>query len=412
MNKKTIETGKSEHHDFDLNEFEKQAIDGLKQGKPLEGKDGILAPLIKRWIEASLEGELDAHLKEETVPNRRNGKMGKKLKTGFGPVEINTPRDRNSTFDPQILPKRQTTLGEALDHKVISMYSHGMSYNDICTHLDELYGLTVSPSTLSAITDRVMEDIKQWQSRMLESVYPIVWLDAIHYKVKDQGAIVTKAVYCVIGINRQGVKDLLGLYIGERESARFWLNVLSDLQSRGVKDILIASIDNLSGFSNAIESIFPQTEVQLCIIHQIRNSTKYVVSKDHKQVMSDMKEIYQATNIEQAEQALKTMEINWNQKYPYMIRSWKNNWPLLSTFYRYPKDIRRVMYTTNIIESFHSQLRKITKTKRVFSSDQSLLKLIYLVYQNKKEGWQSSINGWKLTYSQMMIIFEDRMSQP
>jgi putative transposase len=412
MKKKTSEAPESTRKDFDFNEFEKQAIDSLKQGKPLEGKDGILAPLIQRWVEASLEGELDAHLKQTTVPNRRNGKIGKKVKTGFGPVNINTPRDRNSTFAPQILPKRQTTLGEALDNKVISMYSHGMSYNDICTHLDELYGLTVSPSTLSAITDRVIEDIKQWHSRMLESVYPMVWLDAIHFKVKDQGAIITKAVYCVIGINRQGVKDLLGLYIGERESARFWLNVLSDLQSRGVKDILIACIDNLSGFSNAIESIFPQTEVQLCIIHQIRNSTKYVVSKDHKQVMSDMKEVYQAANIEQAEQALKTMEINWNEKYPYMIRSWKNNWLLLSTFYRYPKDIRRVMYTTNIIESFHSQLRKITKTKRIFSSDQSLLKLIYLVYQNKKEGWQSSINGWKLTYSQMMIIFEDRMSQP
>ncbi len=211
MKKKTSENSRLESKDFDLNEFEKQAIDSLKR-EPLEGKDGILAPLIKRWIEASLEGELDAHLKQEPVPNRRNGKMGKKLKTGFGPVDISTPRDRNSTFDPQILPKRQTTLGEALDHKVISMYSHGMSYNDICTHLDELYGLTVSPSTLSAITDRVIEDIKQWQSRMLESEYPLVWLDAIHYKVKDQGAIVTKAVYCVIGINRQGVKDLLGLY--------------------------------------------------------------------------------------------------------------------------------------------------------------------------------------------------------
>jgi putative transposase len=397
---------------FDFKAFEEEAIKSLKEGKPLEGKNGILAPLIKRLVEAGLQGELDVHLKDSKGINRRNGKMSKKVKTGFGSVEINTPRDRESSFEPQTLPKRQTTLGEALDHKVISMYSHGMSYNDICKHLEDLYGLNVSPSSLSAITDRVMDDIKQWQSRTLESVYPIVWLDAIHYKVKDQGAIVTKAVYCVIGISRQGVKDLLGLYIGEREGARFWLNVLSDLQSRGVRDILIACIDNLTGFADAIESIFPYTEVQLCIIHQLRNSTRYVTTKDIKPVMTDLKEVYQASTIVQAEQALKVFETNWREKYPYMIKSWNNNWPRLSTFFRYPKDIRRVMYTTNIIESFHSQLRKITKSKRVFSSDQSLLKLLYLVYRNKRDAWHTSIAGWKQTFSQIMIIFEERMNAP
>jgi putative transposase len=397
---------------FDYKVFEQQALEGLKQGKPLEGKQGILAPLIKRLVEAGLEGELDAHLKEQKTSNRRNGKMRKRVKTGFGQVEIATPRDRNASFEPQTLPKRQTTLGEALDHKVISMYSRGMSYSDICTHLEELYGLTVSPATLSAITDRVVEDVRQWQSRILESVYPLVWLDAIHYKVKEQGAIVTKAVYSVIGLNRQGEKDLLGLYIGEREGARFWLSVLSDLQSRGVKDMLIACIDNLSGFAQAIESIYPNTEVQLCVIHQIRNSTKFVAIKDIKQVMKDLKEVYQAATLEQAEQALVTLEQNWKHKYPYLVKSWKNNWSRLSTFFRYPKDIRRVMYTTNIIESFHSQLRKITKTKRVFNTDQSLLKLLYLIYQNLKRGWTGPISGWKLTYSQLMIIFEERMNQP
>lgn len=397
---------------FDFKSFEQEAVKSLKEGKSLEGKDGILAPLIKRLVEAGLEGELDAHLQGSERVNRRNGKMGKKIKTGFGPVEINTPRDRDSSFEPQTLPKRQTTLGEALDHKVINMYAYGMSYNDICKHLEELYGLTVSPSTLTAITDRVLDDIKQWQSRTLESVYPLVWLDAIHYKVKDQGAIVTKAVYCVIGITRQGVKDLLGLYIGEREGARFWLNVLSDLQNRGVKDILIACIDNLKGFAEAIESIFPQTEVQLCIIHQLRNSTRYVTSKDIKPVITDLKEVYQAATIEHAERALTNFESNWKEKYPYVVKSWNNNWSRLSTFFRYPKDIRRVMYTTNIIESFHSQLRKITKTKRVFSNDQSLLKLLYLVYTSKKTGWKDSIKGWKQTFSQMMIIFEERMNAP
>ena len=397
---------------FDFKAFEEEAIKSLKEGKALEGKDGILAPLIKRLVEAGLQGELDVHLQDSKGINRRNGKMNKKVKTGFGPIEINTPRDRDSSFEPQTLPKRQTTLGEALDHKVISMYSHGMSYNDICKHLEDLYGLTVSPSTLSAITDRVIDDIKQWQSRTLESVYPLVWLDAIHYKVKDQGAIVTKAVYCVIGISRQGVKDLLGLYVGEREGARFWLNVLSDLQNRGVKDILIACIDNLTGFAEAIESIFPYTDVQLCVIHQLRNSTRYVTMKDIKPVMTDLKEVYQAATIDQAERALKIVEEHWKEKYPYMVKSWNANWPRLSTFFRYPKDIRRVMYTTNIIESFHSQLRKITKSKRVFSNDQSLLKLLYLVYLNKRVGWRSSIAGWKLTFSQIMIIFEERMNAP
>jgi putative transposase len=409
MKKKTLK--KEVPKPFDFKDFEKEAMKGLKEGKPLEGKEGILAPLIKRLVEASLEGELDNHLNEEESPNRRNGKMSKKVKTGFGQVEIKTPRDREGTFEPKILPKRQTILGEALDHKVISMYSRGMSYSDICNHLEELYGLTVSPSTLTAITDRVVEDVRQWQSRPLESVYTIVWLDAIHYKVKEEGSIKTKAVYCVIGLNRDGVKDLMGLYIGENEGARFWLNVLSDLQTRGVKDILIACIDNLKGFSEAIESIFWQTDVQLCIIHQIRNSTKFVVYKDRKAVTESLKNIYQAATLEQAEQALTELEQNWNERYPYLVKSWKTNWSRLSAYFKYSNQIRRIIYTTNIIESFHSQLRKITKTKRVFSSDQSLLKLLYLVYQNMKAGWSGPIQGWKLTYSQLMIIFEDRMKQ-
>jgi transposase-like protein len=396
---------------FDFKIFEEEALKGLKEGKPLEGKEGILAPLIKRLVEASLEGEMDDHLEKEEVGNRRNGKTSKKVKTGLGTVEIKTPRDRKGSFEPQLLPKRQTFLGEALDNKVISMYARGMSYSDICDHLEELYGLTVSPATLTSITDRVIEDVKQWQSRPLESVYTLVWLDAIHYKVKQEGSIVTKAVYCIIGLNREGVKDLLGLYIGENEGARFWLNVLSDLQSRGVKDMLIACIDNLKGFAEAIESIFPQADVQLCIIHQIRSSTKYVIYKDRKAVANSLRNIYQASTIEQAEQGLEELKARWNEKYPYLVKSWTMNWSRLTSYFKYPKEIRRVMYTTNIIESFHSQLRKVTKSKRVFSSDQALLKLLYLVFQNLKKGWTGNFNGWKLTYSQLMIIFEERMKQ-
>jgi putative transposase len=396
---------------FDYKQFEAEALEQLRSGKRLEGADGILAPLIKRLVEASLDGELDAHIGNDPIANRRNGRQSKKVKTGFGTIDITTPRDRNSSFEPQILPKRQTTLGEALDHKVISLYGKGLSYSDICEHLEELYGLTVSPSTLTAITDRVMEDVKQWQNRTLESVYPLVWLDAIHYKVRENGAILTKAVYCVIGLNRDGVKDLIGLYIGEQEGARFWLNVLTDLQNRGIKDIYIACIDNLKGFAEAIESIFPKAEVQLCIIHQIRNSTKYVVHKERKVVIQDLKNIYQAANQNQAETALEELTLKWKDKYPYLVKSWQNNWGRLSCFYKYPKEIRKVMYTTNIIESFHSQLRKVTKSKRVFTNDDALIKLLYLVFINIKDGWTGPIFGWKLISSQLMIIFEERMAQ-
>lgn len=401
----------TEKQEFNYKEFEADAIKRLQNGEALEGKDGILAPLLKRLIEAGLNGELEGHLQESVIANRRNGKMDKQVKTAFGKVDISTPRDRNSTFDPQLLPKRQTSLGDALDHKIISLYGKGMSYNDICKHLEDLYGVTVSPSTLSLITDRVIEEVKIWQCRPLESVYPFMWLDAIHYKVKEDGAIKTKAVYCLLGVNREGIKDLLGLYISENEGARFWLNVLTDIQNRGVKDIIIACIDNLKGFAEAIETIFPQTEVQLCVVHQIRQSTRFVAWKDSKQVMKALKLVYQASSKEEAERNLALLDQQWGTKYPAMIKSWLNNWERLSNYFKYPKEIRRIIYTTNVIESFHSQLRKVTKSKRVFPSDMSLFKLLYLVQGNLKENWEFPMNGWRLTYSQMLILFEQRMTQ-
>lgn len=397
---------------FDYKKFEAEALEQLRSGKKLEGKDGILAPLIKRLVEAGLNGEMNAHLSEAKRINRRNGKMGKQVKTAFGSVEINTPRDRLGNFEPQLLPKRQTTLGQALDHKIISLYGRGMSYSDICKHLEELYGLDVSPATLSTITDSVIEEVNAWRNRPLESVYPFMWLDAIHYKVKEDGSIKTKAVYCLLGVNREGIKDLLGLYISENEGARFWLSVMADIQNRGVKDILIACIDNLKGFSEAIRSVFPQTEVQLCIVHQIRNSTKYVAHKDLKPVIRSLKQIYEAPGKEQAERGLAQLDEQWGKQYPMMVKSWFNNWEQLSNYLKYPKEIRKIIYTTNIIESFHSQLRKVTKSKRVFSSDMSLYKLLYLVQQNLKKNWEGSINGWRMTYAQMMIVFEERMIQP
>jgi transposase-like protein len=403
---------KKEKATFDFKAFEEEAIKSIREGKPLEGKNGVLAPLLKRWLEAGLKGEVEGHV-AATKPerNRRNGKTIKRVKTGFGQVEVETPRDRNGTFEPQILPKRATTLGGALDHKIISMYGLGMSYADICKHIEDLYGLTVSPATLSVITDSIIEDVKAWQNRPLESVYPFVWMDAIHYKVKEEGSIKTKAVYCLLGVNRDGVKDLLGLYISENEGARFWLNVLTDIQNRGVKDILIACIDNLKGFAEAIESVFPKTEVQLCVIHQIRNSTKYVAYKDLKAVMASLKEVYEAPTKEQAEKGLIMLEEAWAKKYPNMITSWKNNWERLSNYFKYPKEIRKIIYTNNIIESFNSQLRKVTKSKRTFPSDTALLKLLFLVQQNLKKGWTGPIAAWKQTSAQMMILFEERMTQ-
>jgi putative transposase len=401
-----------ENKDFNYESFEQEAIEGLRSGKRLEGKDGVLAPLLKRIIEAGLQGELKDHLEQDEQKNRRNGKSSKEVKTSFGKVVIETPRDRNSTFEPQVLPKRRTVLGEALDHKVISLYSHGMSYTDICKHLDEMYGLTVSPSTLTSITDSIIEDVKAWQSRPLESVYPFVWMDAIHYKVKEDNSIKTKAVHCLLGVDRDGRRDLLGLYINETEGAKFWLQVLTDLQNRGVNDIIIACIDNLKGFSEAIESIFPQTEIQLCIVHQIRNSTKFVAYKDLKLVMDSLRSIYKASTKELAELALEDLERQWKTKYPAMVKSWFSNWELLSNYFKYPKEIRKIIYTTNPIESFHSQLRKITKTKRVFSSDMALLKLLYLVNMNTQAQWRTTgTRGWRQILAQMQILFEERMNQ-
>ena len=399
---------------FNYDDFEKEALDKLKRGVSLEGKDGVLAPLLKRLLDASLQGELEGHLLEEKAQetgrnNRRNGLSTKKVKTLYGPIDITTPRDRNGSFEPEILPKRQTTLGDGLDHKIIGLYALGMSYTDICDHLSQMYQLTLSPATITSITDKILPEIEQWQTRPLESVYPILWLDAIHYKVRQDNAIKTKAVYCLIGLNREGVKDLLGMYIGENESARFWLSVLNDIHRRGVNDILIASIDNLKGFAQAIEAVFPHTRVQLCIVHQVRNSLKYVPYKDRKEVAQTLKDIYQSNDLIQAEKALNQLDLLWRSKYPSIVKSWLENWERLSQMFDFPDQIRKLIYTTNVIESFNSQLRKVTKSKRVFTNDQALMKLLFLVQQKIYEK-SGTIKGWKQIMAQLIIIFEDRMN--
>ncbi len=394
---------------FDFEEFEKEAIKKLYEGKPLSGREGIFTPLIKRILEASLEGELDSHLDTDETPNRRNGKTGKSLKTSLGKVDINTPRDRNSSFEPQIVKKRQRVLNEEIDRKIISMYGLGMSYSDIRKHLEEMYGLDTSESTITAVTDRVIEDVQNWQQRPLEPVYPVVWLDAIHFKVKQDNKIVSKAVYCVIGINKEGFKDILGMYLGHSEGASFWLGVLSDLRSRGVEDIFISCIDNLKGFAEAIESSFPDTDVQLCVVHQVRNTMRFVPYKNSKEVIRDMKKIYKATNKEASKQALDEFCDKWESQYPHTTKSWQVNWERLTNFYKYPPEIRKLIYTTNVIENFHSRLRKVTKTKRLFSSDMALMKLLYLVQkQFVQDNWQTPMFAWRTIQSQLNIIFDER----
>lgn len=413
MVKKKSGSKKLETLDFDWSSFETEAISKLQNGEKLGGKEGILAPLIKRLLEASLEGELDVHLgesKSSGKSNRRNGKQKKGVKTPQGKVNLETSRDRNGTFEPKLIGKRQTTLGEGLDNKILSLYSRGLSYSDIQTHLEELYGLEISKGALSQITDKVLPVIETWKSRPLHSVYTIIWMDAIVYKVRHEGRIEKRAVYCVLGLDSNGMKELLGLYISENEGAKFWLSVLTDLQNRGVKDILIACIDNLKGFGDAIESIFPLTEVQLCVVHQIRNSLKYVTSEDQRPFLKDLKKVYQAISKDIAEKKLNELEEKWGDRYPIIIRSWRANWVRLSFYFKYAKEIRRIIYTTNTVEGFNRQLRKATKSKSIFPNDTALFKMIYLVSQNIEKKWTSPIPKWGLVVQQLAIHFEGRLN--
>lgn len=396
---------------FNLEEIKKKALEQFRSGKSLYGKDGAFAPMLKSFLEAALEGELDSHLDadERKEGNRKNGKTSKTLQTSDGPLEIEIGRDRNSTFEPELVKKRETVLADTLESKIIGLYGLGMSFRDISSHLKEMYDADISHTTLSAITDRIIPVIKEWQGRPLEDMYCIVWLDAMHYKVKDEGRITSRAVYHILGINKDGRKDLLGMYVSESEGANFWLSVLSDLRNRGVADILIACIDNLNGFSEAIESIFPKVEVQSCLVHQIRNSLKYIASKDQKPFMADLKEVYRAATKDLAEQQLDALDKKWGKKYPLVINSWRNNWPKLSTYFKYDPAIRKMIYTTNTIEGFHRQVRKVTKTKGAFPSDMALLKLIYLAYVNIRKKCTAPLQNWAMTVSQLSIWFEGRI---
>lgn len=393
------------------NEALRQAmLEQLQSGASLVGEDGVFTPLLKELIESSLNVELDEHLSGSADPNRRNGRGKKRIRTSLGEFDISPPRDRKGTFEPKLVRKRQRTLGEDFDRLILTMYAKGNSYSDIRDFLEELYGMEVSSATISRITDRVLPLVQEWRARQLDAVYPLMWLDAIHYKVREEGRIITKAVYCVIGVTQEGYKELLGMYMGNgSEGAKFWLQVLTDLKNRGVEDVFIACIDNLGGFADAIESTFPQTEVQLCIVHQIRNSKKYVAWKDVRAFMRDLKRVYTATTKQKAELELDKLEATWGKKYAIVIDSWKRNWERLSQYFKYDPAIRKIIYTTNVIEGFHRQLRKVTKTKGAFCSDDALMKLLYLVQEDITGKWNRPLHNWNLTLAQLSIIFGDRL---
>jgi putative transposase len=381
------------------------------------GKEGIFARLFAHTIEELLETELSEHLgyepyeaKGRNSGNNRNGRYAKKLRTSSGETTIQVPRDRKGEFEPQVVKKQVANTNE-LEDKIIGMYAKGMSVRDIQETLQELYGVEVSPTTLSAITDKVWELVESWQNRSLASLYPIIYLDAIHIKLRRESKVKNVAVYTVLGVDLEGHRDVLGHWVGEgNESANFWLSVITDLQSRGVKDIFIACMDGLSGFKEAVLAVFPQTQIQRCVIHQIRNSLKYITWTDRKAFMVDLKQVYQAATRESAEAHLRQLGEKWSDKYAVAIRSWQNNWEDLATFFAYPAEIRRLIYTTNAVEGYHRQLRKVTKSKSVFPTPEAARKLLFLANRDILKKWTMPIQNWPLILNQLVIRFEGRLA--
>lgn len=373
---------------------------------------------IAEFIEGSLETELDSELgyepydvKNKATDNSRNGHSKKTLRTSMGKVDIEVPRDRNGDFEPRILPKNQTSISQDMESKIISMYAKGMSTSDIEEHIRDIYGLEISDTTVSRITDKVLPAAKEWQQRPLESIYAVVFLDAIHYHVRSEGQIIKKAVYIAIGVNMDGRKDVLGMWVGENESAKFWAGVLNNLRNRGVEDILIACTDNLTGFSQAIEAVFPKTDIQNCIIHQLRNSSKYVSYKDIKALMADLKKVYTAVDEAAALDSLDAFASVWDSKYPKISKSWYENWPNLSTYFKFPQELRKLIYTTNTIEGFNRQLKKVTKAKSVFPTDDSLFKMLYLAMKDITKKWTGRRQDWSRIYAQLVIYYGDRIPE-
>ncbi len=396
-----------------MSEYVKNNNLSVKNGTDIKS---IMRDMMSVLLEGALDGELDEALgyskydyKNKDTGNSRNGHSQKTMHTSYGDVDINIPRDRAGEFEPQLIKKYQNTISQDMEEQIISMYAKGMTTSDIEAHMQDLYGLSVSDSTISRITDKILPMVHEWQERPLDDIYAVIFMDAIHYHVRSEGRIIKKAVYIVIGINMEGRKDVLGMYVGENESAKYWMSVINGLKNRGIKDILIACVDGLNGFPQAIEAAFPDTEIQQCIIHQIRNSTRYVSYKDIKNVMADLKLVYSAVDEEHAAAALDMFGEKWDNKYPKIYKSWHDKWPLLSTYFKYPEAVRRLIYTTNAIEGFNRQLRKVTKAKTIFPSDDSLLKMLYLAMTDITKKWTGRRQDWSQIRAQLEIYFEDRI---
>lgn len=395
-----------------LNKISKMLIEEY-QPETVQDLQEALKDLLGDTMEQMLKAELDEHLDYEYGEkplslNTRNGSSKKTVKSSYGNIDLNIPRDREGSFEPQALKKYQKDISN-IENQIISMYAKGMTTRDISTHIKEIYGFGISESMVSKITNKILPTIEEWQNRPLEKVYPFVFLDAIHYHVRENNIVVKKAVYIALGYNTEGYKEILGMWVGENESSKYWLLVLNQLKERGLEDILIVSTDNLSGFSQAIESVYPKTEIQKCVIHQIRNSTKFVSYKDIKELMKDLKTVYKASTEELALSNLDIFEEKWGKKYPMCVNSWRNNWAELATYFKYPEGIRKLIYTTNSIENFNRQLRKVTKNKTIFPNDYALQKSLYLAMVDASSKWTSRIRGWDQILSQLSIFFEGRI---
>ena len=386
---------------------------------PKNGTDvnSIMRDMMSIILEGTLDAEMDEELgyskydyRNKDTENSRNGYSKKTMHTSYGDMDINVPRDRKGEFEPQVVKKYQNTVTQDMEEKILSMYAKGMTTSDIESHMRELYDIDVSDTTISRITDKVLPLIKEWQERPLEEVYAVVFMDAIHYHVRSEGRIVKRAVYIAIGINMAGIKDVLGMYVGENESAKFWLSIMNGLKNRGVEDILITCVDGLTGFPQAIEAVYPNAEIQQCIIHQIRNSTKYVSYKDLKKLMADLKTVYSAPDEKTAVTNLEEFGKKWDSKYPQIHKSWSERWPTLATYFKYPEAVRRLIYTTNTIEGFNRQLRKVTKSKTVFPSDDSLLKMLYLAMMDITKKWTGHRQDWGQIHAQLEIFFVERLA--
>ena len=394
-----------------LNKISKMLIEEY-QPETVQDLQEALKDLLGDTMEQMLKAELDEHLDYEYGEkplslNTRNGSSKKTVKSSYGNIDLNIPRDREGSFEPQALKKYQKDISN-IENQIISMYAKGMTTRDISTHIKEIYGFGISESMVSKITNKILPTIEEWQNRPLEKVYPFVFLDAIHYHVRENNIVVKKAVYIALGYNTEGYKEILGMWVGENESSKYWLLVLNQLKERGLEDILIVSTDNLSGFSQAIESVYPKTEIQKCIIHQIRNSTKFVSYRDIKELMKDLKTVYKASTEELALSNLDIFEEKWGKKYPMCVNSWRNNWAELATYFKYPEGIRKLIYTTNSIENFNRQLRKVTKNKTIFPNDYALQKSLYLAMVDASSKWTYRIRGWDQILSQLSIFFEGR----